>query len=211
MTPERTGDLPSHRGDPMTTPTSRRGPLIIVSGPSGSGKSTLIRRVLDEGGLPLRLSVSATTRPPRPGEIEGQDYFFWTEEEFNRAVAAHAFVEYAQVHGRSYGTPRSQVEQHLEQGTGVLLDIDYQGARQVKGCYPEVVSIFIRAPSWEEYERRLRARRTETEATLQRRLDTAREELRHVEEYDYVVTNDDLDQAYAEFRALLAEQFETPS
>jgi guanylate kinase len=185
-----------------------RGPLIIVSGPSGSGKSTLIRRVLDEGGLPLRLSVSVTTRQRRPGEVPGRDYFFWTEEEFNQAVAANAFVEYAQVHGRSYGTPRSQIENHLEQGTGILLDIDYQGARQVKRCYPEAVSIFIRAPSWEEYERRLRGRGTETEATLQRRLDTAREELRHVEEYDEVVINDDLDRAYAEFRALLAEQFE---
>jgi guanylate kinase len=195
----------------MTTPTSQRGPLIIVSGPSGSGKSTLIRLVLDKGGLPLRLSVSATTRPKRPGEIEGRDYFFWTEEEFEEAIAANAFLEYARVHDNYYGTPRSQVESHLEQGTGILLDIDYQGARQVKQCRPDVVSIFIRATSWEEYERRLRARGTETEASIQRRLATAREELCHVEEYDHVVINDDLEKAFAEFRALLAEQFVKPS
>jgi len=150
--------------------TTKRGPLIIVSGPSGSGKSSLIRRLLAQGEIPLRLSVSATTRPPRPGEREGVDYYFWTHEQFHRGLKEGAFLEHALVHGQYYGTLLSEIDGYRGQGVGVLLDIDYQGARQVRPTHPEVVSVFVRAPRWEDYEARLRQRDTEDEATIARRL-----------------------------------------
>jgi len=188
--------------------TTKRGPLIIVSGPSGSGKSTLIRRVLAQGGVPLRLSVSATTRPPRPGEREGVDYYFWTTEQFERGIQEGAFLEHAQVHGKHYyGTLLSEIDGYRGLGVGVLLDIDYQGARQVRPTHPEVVSVFVRAPRLEDYEARLRFRDTEDEATIARRLATAREELEHVDEYNHVVINDDLERAYGELRDWIARQF----
>jgi guanylate kinase len=189
----------------MTTP--HRGPLIIVSGPSGSGKSTLIHRLLAEDGLPLRLSVSVTTRSIRPGECEGKDYFFRSDEEFRKGIAEGAFLEHAQVHQWFYGTPRSEVERYLEQGVGVLLDIDVQGAASVRKSCPGTVSIFIRPPSLEEVERRLRLRGSETDATIRIRVDTARKEMEHVGEYTHTVTNDDLDRAYTEFRTLIERQF----
>ena len=137
-----------------------RGPLIIVSGPSGSGKSTVIQRLLADPPGPLRLSVSATTRPPRPGEIDEVDYHFWTRERFEQELEAGAFLEHAIVHGADcYGTLAAEVGPHLEQGTGVILDIDVQGAEQVRRIWPTHVSVFLKAPSMEEYERRLRRAR----------------------------------------------------
>jgi guanylate kinase len=189
-------------------------PLIIVSGPSGSGKSTVIRRLLADGGLPLRLSVSATTRAPRTGENEGVDYHFWTHERFQEQLRGGAFLESAEVHGQCYGTLREEVDPYRARGIGVLLDIDVQGAGQLRSLYPDSCSVFLRAPSWPEYERRLRSRGTEDEAAIARRLATAKRELERVEEYDHVIVNDDLATAVDTLRRLIASLFppkgETP-
>jgi guanylate kinase len=186
-----------------------RGPLIILSGPSGSGKSTVIQRLLADPPGPLRLSVSATTRPPRPGEVDGKDYHFWTRDRFERELAAGAFLEHATVHGTDwYGTLRAEVEPYLDRGTGVVLDIDVQGAEQVRRLWPGHVSVFLKAPSMEEYARRLRARGTEDDAAIRRRLGTARAELAHAAGYQYQVINDDLARAAAELRQIVAREFE---
>jgi len=177
-----------------------KGPLIILSGPSGSGKSTVLGQLLASGDLPLRLSVSATTRAPRPGERDGVDYHFWDRARFEKELAADGFLESAEVHGNYYGTLRREVEPFRDRGVGAILDIDVQGWRQVRQRCPEVVSIFLRAPSLEAYEQRLRARGTETEASLKRRLDAARAEIAHAQEYDYEVINDDLEMAVRRLR-----------
>jgi guanylate kinase len=186
-----------------------KGPLIILSGPSGSGKSTLVQRLLATSDLPLRLSVSATTRPPRPGEVDGAHYHFWTRERFDQEVAAGAFLEWALVHGRDcYGTLIREVEPYRGQGMGVVLDIDVQGAEQVRRRYPgNHVSIFLRAASLEEYERRLIARGTESPEAIARRLETARRELAGAGAYDHQVVNDVLERAVAEVEAIVREQF----
>lgn len=183
------------------------GPLLILSGPSGSGKSTLISRLLREKQWPLRLAVSATTRPARPGELEGVHYFFWTSAQFQAEVEAGGFLEWADNFGHRYGTPRREVEPWRQRGDGVLLDIDVQGWEQVKAVCPDLVSVFVRTSSLETLERRLRQRRTESEEAIRRRLDRARLELGRANEYDYQVINDDLDFALAELRAILDPLF----
>jgi guanylate kinase len=186
-----------------------RGPLIILSGPSGSGKSTVVQRLLADPPAPLRLSVSATTRGPRPGEVDGKDYHFWTPDRFARELEAGAFLEHAVVHGSdSYGTLRSEVGPFLARGTGVVLVIDVQGADQVREKCPDHVSVFLTAPSIEEYERRLRARGTEDEASVRRRLETARAELARAAGYQYQIVNDDLARAAAELLGVVAHAFE---
>jgi len=187
-----------------------KGPLIIVSGPSGSGKSTAIARLLDDmakAALALHLSVSATTRPPRPGEQDGVHYHFWTEEKFDRAVAAGEFLEWANVHGARYGTLRREVESYREQGIGVLLEIDVQGAAQIRARYPDCVSIFLRASSLAAYEQRLRKRGTESEEAIRRRVAAAQRELENAATYDREVINDDLDKAVADLSAIVRQQF----
>jgi guanylate kinase len=186
------------------------GPLIIVSGPSGCGKSTLIRRLLDERAWPMRLSVSATTRQPRTGEINGVHYWFWNIADFEQAVREDQFLEWAQVHDNYYGTLASEVQPYREQGLGVLLDVDVQGWEQVKQRCPDAVSIFVRTSNLETLEQRLRDRRSETEDSLQRRLTNARLEIARAGEYDYQVINDDLDTALASMRVILAKRFTTP-
>ncbi len=188
--------------------TSAKAPLIILSGPSGCGKSTVIARLLAQPEFPLRLSVSATTRPPRPGERDGVAYHFWTRDRFDQEVRAGAFAEWAEVHGHCYGTLRREIDPYREQGMGVILDIDVQGAAQVRQQYPDQVSIFLRTSSWEAYEQRLRGRGTESEEAMQRRLANAQRELARAGEYDFQVLNDDLDTAVAEVRALVRRQFE---
>jgi guanylate kinase len=182
-------------------------PLFILSGPSGSGKSTVLRLALADSQPPLRLSVSATTRKPRPGEKDGVQYHFWTRQHFEEAIHQGVFLEHAEVFGNLYGTPRSEVEPYRAAGTGVVLDIDVQGAGQVRQKYPEVVTIFLRTSSLATYEKRLRERHTETEEVIQRRLLGARRELERSGEYQYQVINDDLDAAVTELRSIVRSHF----
>jgi guanylate kinase len=182
-----------------------------VSGPSGSGKSTVIARLLEKlnaDGPRLRLSVSATTRAPRPGERDGVHYHFWTPERFEQELASGSFLEHAQVHGCYYGTLRSEVEPFRQQGLGVILDIDVQGAAQVRCQCRDQVSVFLRTSSWQAYEERLRKRGTESEQAIERRLAAGRRELEHAGEYTYQVVNDNLDTAVAELASIVCHQFE---
>lgn len=184
------------------------GPLIILSGPSGSGKSTLLERLFATTDLPLHLSVSATTRLPRAGEIDGKHYYFWAPERFEQAKRAGEFLEWAEVHGCQYGTLKSEVDPYRAQGVGVILDIDVQGACQVRRLYPDSVSIFLRTSSMATYEVRLRRRGTEKEEAIRRRLAAAARELEHAGEYDYQVVNDDLSKAVAEVESIVRRQAE---
>jgi len=182
-------------------------PLVILSGPSGSGKSTLIRRVVQAPQPKYRLSVSATTRGRRPNEQEGVDYHYWDRPRFEAERAAGAFLEWAEVYGNYYGTLRAEVEPFRLQGFGVILDVDTQGAAQVKAQCPDVVRILLRASSMAEYERRLRLRHTEDEPTIQRRLAGAQRELDRAAAYEHMIINDDLERAVADFRTILERLF----
>ena len=184
----------------MSSP-ARSGRLIVVSGPTASGKSTLWRRLVQRPGVAF--SVSATTRPPRAGETDGQDYFFITPEEFERRAGAGEFLEWARVHGRFYGTPRAGVEAALATGRDVVLEIDVQGAAQIRRSGLPAVSIFVMPPSYEVLEQRLRARGTEDESEIQRRLTVVRSEMAEAPHYDHQVVNDDLNRMVAEVEAIL--------
>ena len=175
----------------------RKGNLFVLSGPSGAGKGTLVRRVLQR--VPdAWVSVSATTRQPRPGEVDGKDYFFLDQPRFDELVSQGGFLEWAHVHGNSYGTLRSRVRDRIDQGSQVILEIDVQGAFQVKEAMPEAHLIFIEPPSLEELERRLRGRGTETEEVICNRMKTAEVELARKMEYDVQVVNDELERATEE-------------
>ena len=185
------------------------GPLIIVAGPTGSGKSTLIRRALEAFGTRLRHSVSATTRDKRPGEVDGVHYHFWTRERFERGIADGEFLEFATVHEKDYyGTPRTEVEDYRARGIGVILDVDVQGAEQLRRLYPDAFTVFVTTPPG-EYERRLRARGTESEDAIRRRLQTAEREMARAGEFDRRLVNDDLDRAAAELCDLIRPLFGT--
>ena len=173
------------------------GKLIVVSGPSGAGKTTLLKRMYAECGVPLVAGVSATTRAPRPGEVDGLDYHFVSRDEFQRRRLAGEFLECFEVFrsGDWYGTLQSEVAPRLSEGKWVVLEIDVQGTLAVLEQYPDAVTIFIEPRSIEELERRLRLRGTETEAALNRRLETARRELEQAHLYRHRVMNDDLDRA----------------
>ena len=178
-----------------------KGTLFIVSAPSGAGKSTMCSKVMEL--LPdVSFSVSHTTRPPRSGEEDGKDYHFVTVERFMQMVEQEQFVEWAEVHGNFYGTSWESIRSELEKGMDVILDIDVQGAAQVKKVFPEAVSIFILTPSLEELERRLRNRNTDSEDVIRRRLDNAVSEIRQIGLYDYSIINDDLDRAVNELAAI---------
>ena len=170
------------------------GMLLVISGPSGVGKGTLVKWLMDRDPS-IVFSVSATTRAPREGEVDHQDYHFVTEAEYDRLLEQDAFLEHAEVHAHRYGTLKSEVEERVARGQNVLLDIDTQGALQVMEKAPDAVSVFILPPSFQELERRLRGRRTETEADIQRRLLNARQEVTLLPRYTYALVNDDLDQA----------------
>ena len=175
------------------------GRIFVVSGPSGCGKSTLCNRLLAEDPR-VRFSVSATTRGPREGEENGVSYFFMSEEEFDRLVREDAFYEHAQSFGNCYGTLRSYVDELTSRGYDVLLDIDVQGAEQVREKNPSAVLIFIMPPSMEELRRRLTERNTESAEQLEKRLARAQSEMDRRGMYDHIIVNDDRERAYAELR-----------
>jgi len=187
---------------------TRRGPgrLIVVSGPSGVGKSTVVQHLLRCAPVPLVRSVSATTRPERPGEVDGVDYHFLSAEQFESYRAAGEFLECVQVFGDEYwyGTLRREVEPRLAAGWWVLLGIDVAGTQRIVQARPDTVTIFLRTASAEELERRLRGRNTETEEHIQQRLKQARLEMAAAEAYDYQVVNDDVDRAVREICDILA-------
>ncbi len=178
------------------------GHLYIVSAPSGAGKTTLVRRLL-ENDPGIRLSISHTTRVPRSGERNGIEYHFVDRPTFLDKAGKGDFIEWAEVHGNCYGTSRSGIETALLAGQDVLLEIDWQGAQQVRKQFPEAIGVFILPPSLAELERRLRERGTDSAPTIARRLAAAREEMRHVAEFDYVIINDELPRALHDLLAVV--------
>lgn len=189
----------------MTEP-SVRGMLIVLSGPSGSGKGTIIKRLLQERA-DMVLSVSATTRAPRPGELNNVHYYFKTRAEFEELIERGALLEYAEYNGNYYGTPEEPIRDWLEQGKNVILEIEVQGAEKVMDHRSDLVSVFITIPSMEELERRLRDRGTETEEKILGRMAVAQRELTRAFRYDYVVLNDEVDLAVQRIHTIInAEQ-----
>ena len=185
----------------------RHGNLFVISGPSGAGKGTLVARLMKE--VPdAFLSVSATTRAPREGEVDGVHYYFKTEEEFRKIAESDGFLEWANYATASYGTPYEPVAKSIEEGKQVILEIDVQGAFQVRERMPEAHLVFIEPPSFEELEKRLRGRGTESEEAIQKRLDAAKLELSRKEEYDIRLVNDDLETATRELIDYVNEQAE---
>ena len=179
----------------------KRGVLFVFSGPSGVGKGTLKAKLFEEFADQIAYSVSATTRGPREGEVDGKDYFFISRQEFERRVKNNEFLEHAEFAGNCYGTPRAYVEKLLDSGMNVVLEIDVQGALQVMKSMPECVSGFILPPSFEELEHRLRGRGTETEEKVRERLETAKRELPYAPQYDYQIVNGgDIEAAYQSLR-----------
>ena len=178
------------------------GHLYILTAPSGAGKTTLVRHLL-ENDPAMRVSVSHTTRRPRTGEREGIEYYFIALDEFREKIRRDDFLEWAEVHGNCYGTSRTGIEAALCAGQDVLLEIDWQGARQVRKVFPAAIGVFILPPSLDALERRLRERATDSAQTIARRLDAAREEMRHAEEFDYVIINDDLQRALQDLLAIV--------
>jgi guanylate kinase len=177
--------------------------LVVISGPSGAGKSTVVRELLKSCHLPIKLSISATTRKPRRGEVEGEDYFFLTPQQFAARQAAGEFLECKEYAGNWYGTLQSQVSAGLAEGKWVVLEIDVEGTMAVLEKHPEALTIFIHSGSVEELERRLRLRKTEDEAALARRLETARRELAQRHRYQYEVINRDVPRAVREVSEIL--------
>jgi guanylate kinase len=184
----------------------RRGLLIVLSSPSGAGKTTIARMLLDADSE-VTMSVSATTRPQRPGEVEGVDYHFVDDAEFDRLIAVGEFVEWAPVFGYRYGTPKAPVKDALRDGRDILFDIDWQGTQQLHSAMGEdLVRIFILPPSMAELERRLRERGTDTEEVVADRMQRAASEISHWAEYDYVLINDDMDACLAAVRTIVAAE-----
>jgi guanylate kinase len=182
---------------------ARRGLMFVMSSPSGAGKTTLTRLLVQKEDN-IDLSISVTTRQRRPSEVEGVHYFFVSRPEFERMRDSSELLEWAEVHGNYYGTPAKPVEKALAKGRDVLFDIDYQGTRQLyKRAASDVVSIFILPPSIAEMKKRIRRRASEDDATIKKRLETAKHEVPRWVEYDYVIINDDLDQAFADIHSIL--------
>lgn len=183
--------------------SSKQGLVLVVSGPSGAGKTTLLRRVLERDER-LRFSVSHTTRRPRPAEVEGEDYFFVTPEEFRRLADARSFLEWAEYQGNLYGTSRGAVEEALAADHDVLIEVEVKGAKQIRERMPESVSVIVLPPSFDTLGRRLRERASDTEEVIQKRLEIAREEIREAEDYSYVLINEDLERAVADLERIIS-------
>ncbi|MBJ7499040.1 MAG: guanylate kinase [Sphingopyxis sp.] len=182
---------------------NRRGVLFVLSSPSGAGKTTISRMML-EADKDIALSISATTRPPRPGEIDGVHYHFVDTENFKKMAADGEFLEWAHVFGHRYGTPRAPVEDLLAAGKDVLFDIDWQGAQQLyQEAGPDVVRVFVLPPTMEELERRLRSRNTDSDEVIAARMERAANEISHWDGYDYVLINDNVEGCFDEVRAIL--------
>lgn len=184
---------------------TRKGMLLVISGPSGVGKGTLFKRILEADDT-LTFSVSYTTRAARPGEVDGVDYHFVTDEEYDEMVAKDGFLEYANVHTDRYGTPRQPVEEALEKGLNVVLDIDPQGALQVMARKPDCVSVFILPPSFSILRARLEGRGTETQEKIEKRLRNAREEVKLHDRYQYLLINDDLEVAVEQLKDIVSAE-----
>ncbi len=187
----------------MSEAIVRRGLMLVLSSPSGAGKTTLSRRLLADDAT-VALSVSVTTRKPRNGEAHGKDYHFIDKPQFDKMIKQRELLEWAEVFGNSYGTPRAAVEKELAAGNDVLFDVDWQGTQQLReAARSDLVSVFILPPSVAELERRLRARAQDTDKVIRDRMSKAADEMSHFVEYDYVVINRDLDHAFGELRAIL--------
>ncbi len=183
----------------------QKGLLIVISGASGTGKGTVCKKILDD--LPeVAYSISATTRKPRLGEVDGREYYFWSVEQFKTWISEEKFLEYAEVYGNFYGTPLNKIEERLNRGEDILLEIDVQGALNVKKKCPEGIYIFLLPPSLDELKRRIEGRGTENPESLTRRLKNAVAEIKIGREYDYVVVNDTIDNAAAQIKAILTAE-----
>ncbi len=185
---------------------NRRGLMIVLSSPSGAGKTTLTRKLLAENEN-MTMSVSATTRAPRPGETDGKDYYFMSKTQFSDMVAKDDFLEHAKVFDNFYGTPRGPVETALENGGDVVFDIDWQGAQQLaEAAANDLVKIFILPPNMQELESRLRSRAQDSDTVIAKRMSKAETEISHWPEYDYVIVNEDVDSAMKELRAIVSAE-----
>jgi guanylate kinase len=179
------------------------GRLFVIAAPSGAGKTSLVRALMEREPA-LKFSISCTTRPPRPTEVNGRDYCFIDADQFRRMAADGEFLEHAQVFDHHYGTPRDQVQQTLASGQDLILEIDWQGARQIRAAMPQAIGVFILPPSRAALEARLRARRTDSPEVIARRLRDAVADMSHWNEFQYVIVNDDFDQALTELRSIVA-------
>lgn len=196
--------MTSSTSESVADSAQRRGRLVVLAGPSAVGKSTVVSGLRDRL-QDLYFSVSMTTREPRPGEVDGRDYFFVSTEDFREAIAAGKMLEWAEIHGglQLSGTPEQPVREALAAGRPVLVEVDLAGVRSIRRSAPEATFVFLAPPSWEELERRLRGRGTEAEEIVARRLDTAREEMDAMDEFDEVVINDDLEESVRRLVELL--------
>ena len=178
------------------------GNLTVITGPSGVGKGTIVRKILDSHS-DVWLSISATTRKPRSGEIEGEDYFFLNKKNFQEIIDSEGFLEWASFSNNFYGTPKKIVKEKIEKGTNVLLEIELEGARQIRQSFPEALQIFLAPPNLSELEKRIRGRGTETEDSIRDRLEIANKELIAKKEFDAVVVNKDIEKAFNEIEGLM--------
>lgn len=183
-----------------------KGLLVVVSGPSGCGKSTLCKLLLDNQKDNFGLVISHTSREKRPGENHGEDYYFISRQEFQKNIAQNAYLEWAEVHGNFYGTPRDQVDHFLEMGSNVLLEIDVQGGLQVRGKIDRAILIFISTSTFNELSQRLKSRATDSDEVIKTRIKNANMELRMVPNYDFLVINDELQEALAEIREIISSE-----
>lgn len=182
-----------------------KGRLLVISGPSGAGKGSISKRIIDEVD-DLVYSISMTTRAPRPDEVNGKNYYFVTHEQFEQTIAEDGFLEYAKVYGEYYGTPKAKVLEQLDEGKDVVLEIDIQGAMNIRKSYPKGVLIFILPPSMAELRKRITGRGSETKGDIELRLGEALKEIAYIDKYDYCVVNGDLDEAVSRVKAIIVAE-----